>query len=84
MHFHGNNMESLHKFIPPEALPESLGGTLSEKDIFNTNYAIYENEKISENINKYIFQGVKSPKYDSNLADGDHTLIIPEAFQIAH
>ncbi|XP_013109998.2 alpha-tocopherol transfer protein-like [Stomoxys calcitrans] len=28
IHFHGNNMESLHKFISPECLPECYGGTM--------------------------------------------------------
>ncbi|KFM58761.1 Alpha-tocopherol transfer protein-like protein, partial [Stegodyphus mimosarum] len=34
--FHGNNMEELHKHIPPEILPEELGGKVGPLD--NTEY----------------------------------------------
>ncbi|XP_075149529.1 clavesin-1-like [Haematobia irritans] len=46
IHFHGSNMESLHKFIAPEYLPERYGGTLK----LDLNYGLqfYEITKIFE------------------------------------
>ncbi|KAG8172090.1 hypothetical protein JTE90_009117, partial [Oedothorax gibbosus] len=81
VHFHGENMESLHKFIPPAALPKSLGGTLGDKDFSDYRAVIHANEHIMENINKYEFQGVKSPRYDSSTATGEHALVIPKELQ---
>ncbi|KAG5673907.1 hypothetical protein PVAND_003908 [Polypedilum vanderplanki] len=30
MHFHGDDMSKLHKFVPPEYLPKNYGGTMPE------------------------------------------------------
>lgn len=74
-------METLHKFLPPETLPKQLGGTLDEKDFLNFRSVIQENQHIVENINKYVFLGNKSPRYDSVATNGDTTLVIPKVLQ---
>ncbi|GBM43696.1 hypothetical protein AVEN_259615-1 [Araneus ventricosus] len=52
MHFHGSNLESLHKHLPPEILPKYLGGHLSDSNE-DYNSKILSKDSYFEDINKY-------------------------------
>ncbi|GFT26228.1 alpha-tocopherol transfer protein-like [Nephila pilipes] len=52
LHCHGNNLKSLHRHIPPEILPDYLGGHLcySNEDYISK---VLEKESYMEDVNKY-------------------------------
>ncbi|KAF8778862.1 Alpha-tocopherol transfer protein-like [Argiope bruennichi] len=53
LHFHGNNMSSLHKYVPKDFLPEELGGNMGPFN--NKEFADYffSQETFIDRINKY-------------------------------
>lgn len=60
IHFHGSNLKSLHKIIPPEILPNELGGTLGSMDNTEFRKQVLNREAYFEKINKYGFQEKKA------------------------
>lgn len=56
IHFHGSNLKSLHKHIPPEILPEELGGELGPMDSTEFRHQVLNREADFERMNKYGFQ----------------------------
>ncbi|KAF8778366.1 alpha-tocopherol transfer protein-like [Argiope bruennichi] len=59
-HFHGDDYKSLHEHIPPEALPEELGGHLGRKDFQDFRTMMLQNTPLIERLNTYIYNGVQS------------------------
>ncbi|XP_042896473.1 alpha-tocopherol transfer protein-like [Parasteatoda tepidariorum] len=57
VHFHGNDLSSLHKFYPPEILPKELGGHLGEKEFEEFRTYILSKESFIEKLNKYVYNG---------------------------
>ncbi|GIY49985.1 alpha-tocopherol transfer protein-like [Caerostris extrusa] len=59
VHFHGKNLQNLHKYFPVEILPEQLGGAAGKKDFqeFRTN--VLEREKLIKKMNEFVYKGVK-------------------------
>ncbi|XP_033610246.1 clavesin-2-like [Cryptotermes secundus] len=45
IHFHGQDWASLHKFIPPEVLPEEYGGYKLQVDFEKNRQYVYDNEE---------------------------------------
>jgi hypothetical protein len=45
IHFHGRDWASLHKFIPPEILPQEYGGKKSHLDYEKNSQYLYDNEE---------------------------------------
>lgn len=45
IHFHGQDWASLHKFIPPEVLPQEYGGHKSQVDYEKNRQYLYDNEE---------------------------------------
>jgi hypothetical protein len=45
IHFHGQDWTSLHKFVPPEVLPEEYGGHIPEVDFPKIHKYLYDNEE---------------------------------------
>lgn len=45
IHFHGRDWPSLHKFIPPEFLPQEYGGRKPEVDYEKNRQYLYDNEE---------------------------------------
>ncbi|XP_055946157.1 alpha-tocopherol transfer protein-like [Argiope bruennichi] len=63
LHFHGNNMSSLHKYVPKDFLPEELGGNMGPFN--NKEFADYffSQETFIDRINKYgIIEKMKNGK----------------------
>ncbi|XP_055944742.1 retinaldehyde-binding protein 1-like [Argiope bruennichi] len=59
--FHGSNLKSLHKHIPPSILPEELGGEIGplSSHVPNMYSNILDRENAYEKLNKYGFQEKK-------------------------
>lgn len=61
IHFHGDDMKKLHKFIPAENLPKNYGGTLPEIDYSGKDwYPVME--KFNDHFTKYKSVGFKDLK----------------------
>ncbi|GBM46561.1 Alpha-tocopherol transfer protein-like [Araneus ventricosus] len=63
LHFHGNNLSSLHKYVPKDFLPEELGGNMGPFN--NKEFADYffSQESFIERLNKYgIIEKMKNGK----------------------
>jgi hypothetical protein len=45
IHFHGDDWASLHKFIPPELLPEEYDGRKPQLDFPKIHQYFYDNEE---------------------------------------
>lgn len=56
LHFHGRNLKSFHKAVPPEILPEELGGKLGPMDNSVLREKVLDREADFERMNKYGFQ----------------------------
>ncbi|XP_025161259.1 alpha-tocopherol transfer protein isoform X3 [Harpegnathos saltator] len=52
IHFHGNNYESLHKYISPEYLPKRYGGTRDEIPYYKWIESLVKDTKIVEEMSK--------------------------------
>ncbi|GBN07751.1 hypothetical protein AVEN_57880-1 [Araneus ventricosus] len=63
IHFHSSDLSSLHKILPPETLPEELGGYLDKKDFQNFRSIILQNNDLMERINTYMYNGMRSPHH---------------------
>ncbi|XP_021952999.1 clavesin-2 [Folsomia candida] len=52
VHIHSSNMESLHKFVAPNILPKSLGGTLTNEEAYDSDLinGARENDKFYKGI----------------------------------
>ncbi|GFT54839.1 clavesin-2 [Nephila pilipes] len=66
MHFHSDNLESLHEYLPPETLPEELGGYLGKKDFQEFRSMMMQNNDLVDRLNTYVFEGNKSPNQSNN------------------
>ncbi|XP_054714299.1 alpha-tocopherol transfer protein-like [Uloborus diversus] len=60
IHFHGSDLKSLHKLVPPDVLPQELGGTLGSMDNKEFRCQLLNRESHFEKINKYGFQEKKA------------------------
>ncbi|CAL1283522.1 unnamed protein product [Larinioides sclopetarius] len=66
IHFHSSDLSSLHKILPPETLPEELGGYLDKKDFQNFRSIVLQNNDLMERINTYMYNDMRSP-YQRNI-----------------
>ncbi|KFM64767.1 Alpha-tocopherol transfer protein-like protein, partial [Stegodyphus mimosarum] len=55
-HVHGKNLKNFHKYIPPENLPEELGGKLGPMDTTEYRIHILSGESYMEKLNRYGYE----------------------------
>lgn len=62
IHIH-SDMESLHKFIPKDVLPEEYGGTAGKLQVFHGELVI-----LNKHTKRDLIQNIKTVKYHSNIS----------------